>query len=255
MSDPACIKIQSEIEQLLHRAVLYQAASFFLYHPAVMAKHFSLEDGRDSWQQVVERVDWARKEELKIVFYSLMKELEKTTRRQWIQEYEQCLGHTAQGRVPCYELEYGEEHSRRQPQQLGDIAAFYHAFGMQINEQAHERVDHIAVECEFMQYLLFKQAYALEHQNEEMRVVCQEARSHFLADHLGLWFPAFARKLAKHAQRGIMKETADFLLLFATLDCQSQGIVPGHPDIPVRGIQLKEDAGCVSCGMHPDAPC
>ena len=131
--------------------------------------------------------------------------------------------------------------------ELADIAAFYRAFGLQVTEQARERVDHVSVECEFMYFLTFKEAHALEEGQAENASICKEASSRFLADHLGRWLPAFALRLSKFAGEGLMKLIADFAFLFLVSDCKRMGIEAGPSNLPIRMIQEQEETGCISC--------
>jgi len=185
---------------------------------------------------------------------ALIERLDKTSDEDWAFEYEQCFGHTAHSKVPAYELEYGEEHSHRQPQELADITAFYQAFGLQVSEHARERVDHVSAECEFMYFLMYKEAYALEHDGEEKAAVVREASRQFLADHLGSWLPAFTLRLAKYDPEGLMKQITDVTLAFVMFDCDRQGIEAGPRDLPIRAIQERDETGCVSCLESKSAP-
>ena len=39
---------------------------------------------------------------------------------------------------------------------MGDIAGFYSAFGVQLSQDIHERLDHLSVELEFLHFLATK---------------------------------------------------------------------------------------------------
>src|SRR5574341_203333 len=45
------------------------------------------------------------------------------------------FGHTARGPIPPYETEYGNEALFQQPQELGDLMGFYHAFGLRLKAE------------------------------------------------------------------------------------------------------------------------
>lgn len=199
----------------------------------------------------MDRIDASEKGRLGKAFQRLRREWKRTSQKERTRQYEACFGHTAQGPVPAYELEYGEEHTHRQPQQLGDIAAFYRAFGLKISENGRERVDHASVECEFMSYLLMKEGYALQHDGKEKAGICREASRRFLSEHPGRWLPGFAMRLARVARRGLLREIADFVLMFVVQDCRGLGIPPEPEDLPVRPVQENEDLGCVNCSLKP----
>lgn len=238
MSDPTLTKTPSEIEQLLTRSSFYQLLALLFTHPA-SGKWENLDEF-----SLVEAPESA-KEKLDV----LLKQFHQTSRQEWIAQYERCFGHTAYSKVPPYELEYGEEHSHRQPQELADIAAFYHAFGLQVAQQAHERADHISVECEFMSFLLYKEAYALEHDGEKKASICRQASVDFLSRHLGRWAVSFAHRLSQHAGQTLMGRIGDFVFSFINQDCQWCGIQAGPGDLPIRLIQEKEETGCTSCSL------
>lgn len=252
MSDPTSIKTQSDTDRLWARSLLYQLLGGLFRHPASRDMGADLKDFAD-WREAVEIFSGAGQGPLTDSLQRLIEEITRTNRQEWIVQYESCLGHTARGAAPCYELEYGEEHSHREPQQLGDITAFYHAFGLKIDEKLGERPDHISVECEFMWYLLFKEAYALAHDGPENALICRRAAERFLGEHLALWVPSFSLRLSKHAGEGIMKETADFALAFISEECRQAGIKAGPAGLPLRAVSSVE-TDCVSCLASFDHP-
>ena len=67
---------------------------------------------------------------------------------------------SAQGRASLYETEYGRMRGMAKGNDLADVAGFYRAFGLELDtDQAHEMLDHIAVELEFYALLLLKQSH------------------------------------------------------------------------------------------------
>ena len=61
---------------------------------------------------------------------------------------------------PPYETLFGNDHVFGQSYTMGDIAGFYNAFGLQLSQDIHERLDHLSVELEFIHYLAYKESYA-----------------------------------------------------------------------------------------------
>jgi len=262
MSGPISIKIpfkagtiqeRPDIQQLLARSFLYQALAFLFRHPSITG-HISFEAESAHWIEALEVIELPQRVYLKNLFQKLTKDLQETSPLERIRQFEACFGHTAQGPVPDYELEYGEEHTHRQPQQLGDIAAFYNAFGLRSSETFHERVDHVSVECEFMHFLLLKEAYALQFDGQEKARICQDASRRFLSEHLGSWLPSLTVRLGRYARQGVMKTIADFAFLFIVQDCEQLGIAPGSEHLPIRPIQENEDSGCINCAQNPNSP-
>ncbi|KAF0119034.1 MAG: Cytoplasmic chaperone TorD [Rhodospirillaceae bacterium] len=74
---------------------------------------------------------------------------------------------------------------------LGDIAGFYHAFG--VATAACEKPDHVAAELEFMAALLVMQVKATTTEKAE---TARHALSLFVADHAGDRVPSFTARLA-----------------------------------------------------------
>ncbi|MBI3098577.1 MAG: molecular chaperone TorD family protein [Planctomycetes bacterium] len=93
---------------------------------------------------------------------------------------------------PPYETQYGAAHVFAQSNELADIAGFYRAFGLAA--PATERIDHIAVEFEFMSFLAFKEAYALYCEEADRAAQVRGIQVKFMTDHVGRWVPAFAAK-------------------------------------------------------------
>lgn len=246
MSDPTSTKIQSETEALLSRSILYQALSFFLRRPDPTLDFSAIKENARIFQDAADALSPDGPSNLRKMLDDLLLEFAKTAPPEWMNQYEKFLGYTVNGIAPAYELEYGEEHTHRQPQQLADIAAFHHAFGLQLSSQSHERVDHASVECEFMHFLLYKELLAREEGKKEQAEICWEASRRFLSEHLGYWFPAFVLRLSKHSE-GLMKKVADFAFEFVVQDCFLLGIKPGPKDLPIRSIQERAETGCVSC--------
>lgn len=251
MSDPINIKTQSDplITALLARGFFYEFISNLFRHPKNTQAQKDMKYYQSSLISLLQYLDISQKEKLRELFKKLTYDLEHVSQADWIDQYEYYFGHTALGRVPAYENEYGEEHSYRQPHELSDIASFYHAFGLQINSKTHERVDHVSVECEFMALLIYKEVYALEQNEQEHAEICRNAAHRFLSEHLGRWLPAFTARLLRKTQKGIMHSIAEVASTFIAKDCETIGIDSGRLDLHIREIDTVQDSGCVSCSV------
>jgi DMSO reductase family type II enzyme chaperone len=148
--------------------------------------------------------------------------------------YRVLFGHTARGPVPPYETEYGNEALFQQPQELGDLMGFYHAFGLQLKKGQHERPDHISCECEFLMFLALKEAYALKHNNREMLAETRKAEKLFLRDHLARFFPAFATKLNCQDPAGFYGTLAEFGLRWVMAECARLQVSSGTASLGLR---------------------
>lgn len=252
MSDPTSIKTLSEAEKVLVRAFGYQLISALFRHPET--KEFWLPPLLQmNWFEVADMWDLPDLKTLKEKLQLILNELMSGGHEVWRRQYENIFGHTACSKVPLYELEYGEEHSYRQPQELADIAGFYQAFGLQGAQKVPERPDHISVEAEFVHFLLYKKAIALRANDLENAATCQRAYEQFLQEHLAFWLPALTYRITKFAKPGLLYGLAEFAYEFVTQDCRKQNLRIGSENLVIRPIEEKTDAGCVSCQLGPQA--
>lgn len=65
---------------------------------------------------------------------------------------------------------------------LGEIAGYHEAFGFR--SDGEDPPDHVAVLCDFVSYLRFKEAYARAGGDDEAASLCAEARQHVVESHL-----------------------------------------------------------------------
>ena len=164
-------------------------------------------------------------------------------------DYISLFGHAVQGRCPLYEAEYSESDERlQQPHELADLSAFYRAFGLKLGKGVQERVDFLAVECEFMAFLCVKQAYAQEHGDAELAAITVDAQRKFLHDHLGRWAPACTRRIIDQSDETFYNSLARFTLAYVIEDCQRLDVTPGSEHLKLR-LPLKEADACLSCPM------
>jgi len=152
----------------------------------------------------------------------------------WAAAYRHLFGHTARGFVPPYETEYGEESVFQPMHEMGDLAAFYRAFGLQVSPTAHERIDHVSCESEFLLFLCRKEAYALEQADVPMLDATRQAARVFLKHHLGRWAPAFGRKLAREDQGGFYGALGLLTAEFISSECGATGVPAGPEFLRLR---------------------
>lgn len=161
-------------------------------------------------------------------------------------EYENLFGHTARGKVPPYETEYGTQDLFRQAQELADAAGFYRAFGLWIPESRRERGDHVSAECEFLSFLAFKEAYDLNLKNADSVDEVRRVEKLFLKDHLGRFARAFAKAVAQEAAHPFYRALAQLCFRFLTFECHRAGIAPGPEFLTLRSG--REDDVPMACG-------
>jgi TorA maturation chaperone TorD len=167
-------------------------------------------------------------------------------------EYDRVFGLVLSRECPPYETEYD---SSSEPfyraQQLADIAGFYRAFGLQTAQAAPERPDHLALELEFMAFLLWKERMArtaADEQAAEKARVCAEAQRSFFRDHLAWWVPSFAAGLRRKAEQGFYFVVGQVLAALIPLERARLNVAaPRMPLQPASIERPDEQSGCVRC--------
>jgi TorA maturation chaperone TorD len=166
------------------------------------------------------------------------------------------FGHTLRGDVSPYETEYGAEALFQQPQELGDLAGFAEAFGLKLRTDAHERIDHVSCECELASFFAWKEAYAIERGDEEMREITVRAGALLLRDHLGRFAPVFARRLVRADGEGFYGALGRLLLSIVGSDCRRLEVATGSETLGLRPdpAACAAPMGCeAACGTEPGA--
>jgi TorA maturation chaperone TorD len=148
--------------------------------------------------------------------------------------YRRLFGHTARGKVPAYETEYGEDSLFLPAQEMSDLGAFVGAFGLALRPTAHERIDHIACECEFMLFLARKEAYAVERGDHRVAEEVRCAARLFLRDHLGRFGPAFGKKLARADPDGFYGSLGELCAAFVAQECRRVDVPVGSEVLRLR---------------------
>jgi TorA maturation chaperone TorD len=174
------------------------------------------------------------------------------------------FGHTARGRVCACETEYGADNAFHQPQQLADISGYYLAFGLRPVTASEVRIDHVACELEFMDFLNRKRAWLLTSQDGAGREngrrgkdvekddlsgtldATERAERTFLGDHLARFGSAFSMRVAAEDPGGLFGALGHVLLAMLAADCARLGIAAGPVDLVVRP-EAADDAP-MACG-------
>lgn len=166
--------------------------------------------------------------------------------------YQEIFGHTARGEVVPYETEYGKAAPFLQPHELADLGGFLAAFGLDLNPDQHERIDHVRCECEFMSWLARKEAHALETEDKEMLETTRTAQRLFLRDHLGQFAPAFGTCLSQADGAGFFGTMGRIVARFVTADCKRVGVPAGTDDLALHVVENDETP--IACGEQDCDP-
>ncbi len=167
--------------------------------------------------------------------------------------YEQAFGLLVSSNCPPYETEYiNSKFTFQRSQGLADIAGFYSAFGLEPSSAHPERHDHLALELEFMAFLLGLERTAATSDNAdrvERSTICRDAQRKFLAEHLVWWVPTFARLLSLQDPGGFYDAVSQFLAALMTAERALAGIPATLGQVAPSTVERPEEcAGCLLNG-------
>jgi len=101
------------------------------------------------------------------------------------------------GGIPATESAYDPNALAGRGPLLADIAGFHEAFAYRPKAPAAAVPDHLAAEADFLSYLAFKVAFAMEGESGEEARVTADAYELFLEQHLRTWLPAFQERIER----------------------------------------------------------
>ncbi len=169
-------------------------------------------------------------------------------------DYRRIVGHTMSKECPLYETQFGVAQVFQQVHELGDIQGFYKAFGVDTSDVERERCDHVSVEMEFMHFLLYKQAYALENHGDEKAQICVDAQKKFLKEHIGKWVPLFAVLFGRKAGDGFYVALSASTKEFMRFEMKLMDVVTEiykESDLNQEAVAGASDE-CLSCASSED---
>ena len=97
-----------------------------------------------------------------------------------------------------------------------EVVRIYEKAGLAMDKDFKELPDHIAVELEFMYYLIYKEAEALEKSEKEKALAFGETRLRFFNRFLSPWIPPFCEKIKEATDNQFYIGLADCLSTFIT---------------------------------------
>jgi TorA maturation chaperone TorD len=132
--------------------------------------------------------------------------------------------------------------------QLADLGGFYRAFGLELARTCDERVDHLAVELAFLQFLCLKQAHAEERGPDELVAAVRAGQMKFLAEHVLPWASACGTRLCALGADGFYGHAATLLAAFLAGE-RVRFALPDGDDAPPdpRPTRMTLEDCCVSC--------
>jgi TorA maturation chaperone TorD len=155
------------------------------------------------------------------------------------------------GPVPPYETSYYPPNMSGHLVEIADIAGFYKAFGFEVR---NERPDHLLAELEFATVLSFKCREAASAESWEAAEICSGAFRSFLADHLGIWVPQFADRIAEVLPDNPYRYAVASLGSYLQSLCTSLQVTPKTPQAAGGALSFDsfdeaEMPGCMGCPL------
>lgn len=127
---------------------------------------------------------------------------------------------------PLYETEYGRERSMFKANELSDVAAFYKAFGFELDTEGQkEMLDHVSVELEFFSLMKMKLGHLQQLDDKEGVEIVTEGMKKFLRDHLGRFPSAIATREGVLANE-FYSATFKWINELVENECQSFDVQP-----------------------------
>lgn len=125
---------------------------------------------------------------------------------------------------------YGSVYVEKERCVMGDstvaVVAFYKAHGLMMDSAFREVPDHIAVELEFLYYLVFKEIQALEANDTAAATAATESQEIFMHTFLSPWLNTFALRMAEGAETNFYRALAGCLSAFIGKQRIRQGGLP-----------------------------
>jgi len=116
--------------------------------------------------------------------------------------------------APPYASVYIEKERKVMGDSTIKTMEFYREAGLEISKDFKELPDHVAVELEFMYYLIFKEVEALRKSDIETTSRFIEMQHRFLNSFLGLWINSFCEKIKSGTDNEFYKALAECASVF-----------------------------------------
>lgn len=94
----------------------------------------------------------------------------------------------------------------------------YRSAGLELDRDLKEPPDHVAVELEFMHYLIFREADSLRRGDYPGALEALRRQDSFLSDRLAPWMPAFCGKIESASESPFYRSLAGCVRTFVCQD-------------------------------------
>ena len=121
-------------------------------------------------------------------------------------------------RAPPYGSVYTDEDRRIMGDSTVEIQKFYSQAGLTIRDDFNELPDHIAIELEFMYYLIFKEIKSLENSQNDLALECVRNQDIFLNKFLCRWVATFCKNIYEGTENEFYRSLANCVQTFVSGD-------------------------------------
>lgn len=247
-------KISESVEDILAASQVYQFLSTCLHDPS--KESLALLNNEDYMEEVGNCLSVCGNGEMTDAFEALKKGLQGLAIERMSAAYRNTFGAaTVAMDCPPYEMYFSGSQIWQQTQDLADISGFYKAHGIELEENTTtSRWDHVAVELEFLHFLTYKLAYAMENHSEEEQESCLSAKKKFLHAHLGRWIQAFSTSVWKKSPEEFYRQAAKLAsslvhleMLKLDVDAEEIDEYQGNEPDYLQRLEGKSAMACDSC--------
>ncbi|GAX59458.1 nitrate reductase delta subunit [Candidatus Scalindua japonica] len=248
------IKINENVGDLLAASQIYQFLSTCLLEPNKEALDLLLND--DYMAEVKNCIEISGSSQMLETFDLLQRRVEGVDVEGLAWSYRATFGgSTVAMDCPPYEMYYSGSQIWQQTQDLADISGMYKAYGIEIEEDTTtSRWDHVAVELEFLHFLTYKIAYAIENHSEKEQESCISGKKKFLYAHIGRWIKAFSTSVIKKTPEEFYRHASALASLFIhiemlklSVDAEEIDEYMGNEPDYLQRLEGKSAMACDSC--------
>ena len=118
--------------------------------------------------------------------------------------------------APPYGSVYLDDGGRVMGDSTMKVIEAYQKEGLSKNDDFKDLPDHIAVEMEFMSYLIFKEREALEKSDPDAAKEYADKREDFLNNSIRPWVPQFCSRIKQGTENGFYQSLAECLSVLVT---------------------------------------
>jgi TorA maturation chaperone TorD len=136
-------------------------------------------------------------------------------------------------KAPPYGSVYLDEGRRVMGDSTMEIVKLYHETGLVINDNFKDLPDHVAVELEYMYYLIFQEVEFLQSAQSDKAAHFVKYQRIFLDRFLGKWISAFCEKVHENTENEFYKLLSTCTRDFVLYDHQYINLLTGDGNSPL----------------------